>query len=379
MKNQTDTVKEGSNKESSNRGQITLSKNFVPRVISWNITSKCNLKCAHCYMDSNLKRTLGELNTSDGKALIDQIVEVSLPMLILSGGEPLLRADVFDISKYATDKGLRVVMGTNGTLITDRVAKKLSSSGIKAVAISIDSKSPEQHDKFRGIDNAWELAINGIKACIRNNVEVQINTTVTKQNYDEIDGIMKLGEKLGASHFHLFFLVSTGRGIKVKDISPIKYEKKIREVLEKSQYYKLNVRPTCAPQFMRIAKQMGYEKKNRWSRGCMAGLNYCRIFPTGEVTPCPYLPIRLGNIKERNFRDIWFNSKILLSLRNFDNLKGRCGICEFKSICGGCRARAYGLTTSFSNICGSLHDPTELKGDYLAEDPCCTYNPNSSE
>ena len=123
-------------------------------------------------MDSNLKRTAGELNTSEGKALVDQIVEVSLPMLILSGGEPLLRADVFDISKYATDKGLRVVMGTNGTLITDKIARKLSSSGIKAVAISIDSKSPEQHNKFRGIDNSWELAINGIKACIRNNIKV---------------------------------------------------------------------------------------------------------------------------------------------------------------------------------------------------------------
>jgi radical SAM protein with 4Fe4S-binding SPASM domain len=327
-------------------------------------------------MDAREREGKGELNTEEGKMLIDQIAEVSKPILILSGGEPLLRNDVFELAKYGTEKGLRMVMGTNGTLITDPIARQLKLSGIQRIAVSLDSSVPERHDEFRGVKGSWKRTVEGIEACRRNDVDVQVNTTVTQQNYDEIDEIMTMAEKLGASNFHLFFLVPTGRGKKVKDISPVMYEKMIRGVLEKSVKHKLNVRPTCAPQFMRIAKLMKLKLKH-WSRGCIAGLSYCRVYPTGEVTPCPYLPIKLGNIREKLFKSIWFNSEILRNLRDFNNLKCKCGICEYRDVCGGCRARAYGLTSDFLDVCGGLHEPTELKGDYLAEEPWCTYQPKA--
>lgn len=348
---------------------------FLPRLISWNLTFKCNLRCAHCYIDATERERKEELSTYEGKILIDQIAEVSRPILVLSGGEPLLRRDIFELARYATEKGLRVALGTNGTLITDYVARHLKSSGVLKVAVSLDSCVPEKHDEFRGVKGSWKQAVKGIEACRRNGIDVQINTTITQQNYDEIDDIIGLAEKLGVNDFHIFFLVPTGRGRKIEDVLPVMYEKMIKDILEKSVKYRLNIKPTCAPQFMRIAEQLGLELKMRWSRGCIAGVSYCRIYPTGEVTPCPYLPINLGNIREKSFRDIWFNSKVFRTLRDFNNLKGKCGICEFREICGGCRARAYGLTSDLIDVCGGLHEPTELKGDYLAEEPWCTYQP----
>ncbi len=354
--------------------KIGSCKTIVPKLISWNMTFKCNLKCAHCYIDAREREGKEELSTDEGKLLIDQIAEVGNPVIIMSGGEPLLRNDVFELAQYGTEKGLRMSMGTNGTLITDQTARKLKHAGIKKVAISLDSSTPEGHDEFRGVKGSWKRVINGIEACKRNNIDVQINTTITQQNYDEIDDIMVLAEKLGAKDFHPFFLVPTGRGRKIENLSPVMYEKMIRDVFEKSAKYNLNVKPTCAPQFMRIAEQTGLELKHI-VRGCIAGLSYCRIYPTGEVTPCPYLPIKLGNIREKSFKDIWFTSDVLKNLRDFDQLKGKCGICEYRDICGGCRARAYGLTSSFLDVCGDLHAPTGLKGDYLAEEPWCNYQP----
>lgn len=350
-------------------------ENFLPRLISWNLTFKCNLRCAHCYVDADKSEGKGELNTDEGRMLIDQIVEVGKPILIMSGGEPLLRDDVFELARYGTDKGLRVAMGTNGTLITDQVANQLKSSGVRRIAISLDSAVPQRHDEFRGVKGSWRLAVEGVKACRRNDLDVQINTTLTKQNYHEIDHIVDLAEKVGASDLHIFFLVPTGRGKKVEDVSPAMYERMIRSVLEKSTKSRLNIKPTCAPQFMRILKQMDIRPKKHWSRGCIAGLSYCRVYPTGQITPCPYLPIKLGNIREKRLKDIWFGSKILRTLRDFNNLKGKCRICEYRNICGGCRARAYGVTSNLIDVCSGLHEPTRLIGDYLAEDPWCTYKP----
>lgn len=374
MKNQAKSFRKDISKKHPAAPSEMASENFVPRLISWNLTFKCNLRCAHCYLNALEREGKGELNTDEGKMLIDQIVEVSKPILILSGGEPLLRNDIFELVKYGTEKGLRVTIGTNGTLITDDIARQLKLSGVPRIAVSLDSSIPERHDEFRGVKGSWKRTVEGIETCRRNDIDVQINTTVTQQNYDEIDDIMALAEKLEASKFHLFFLVPTGRGKKVEDVSPVMYEKMIKGVLEKSSKYKLNVRPTCAPQFMRIAKLMKLDVKH-WMRGCIAGLSYCRIYPTGEVTPCPYLPIKLGDIREKRFRSIWFNSEIFRTLRDFNNLKGKCGICEYRDVCGGCRARAYGLTSDFLDVCGCLHEPTELKGDYLVEEPWCTYQP----
>ena len=353
-------------------------KKHIPRIISWNSTFKCDLKCAHCYMDAQERESAKELSTEEGKMLIDQIAEVSKPVLVLSGGEPLMRKDIFELARYGTEKGLKMAMGTNGVGITDEVAKKILASGIKKMAISMDSSTPEIHDEFRGVPGSWQKAIDGIKASIRNGLGVQFNTTVTVQNFDDIDNILDMAEGLGVKDLHLFFLVPTGRGTEVEDITPEMYEKMIRQVLAKSQETELDVKPTCAPQYMRIAEQMGIDM-SRWSRGCIAGLSYVRIYPEGEVTPCPYLPIKLGNILETPFKDIWENNEVLQKMRDFDNLTGRCGACEYKAKCGGCRARSYGLSSDFIEACGGLHEPEELEGDYLGEEPWCPYQPKGWE
>jgi radical SAM protein with 4Fe4S-binding SPASM domain len=347
---------------------------FVPLVVSWNVTRKCNSKCPHCYINATTQQLKNELTTEEAKNLIDQICEVSRPLLILSGGEPLLRNDIFELVRYGAAKGLKMGLGSNGSLIDGTVAKRLKEAGIETVSISLDSHIPEQHDEFRGVSGSWEKAVSAIKALRENGVLVQVNTTVTQQNYDQIDDIMSLAETLGVENFHLFFLVPTGRGVKIADISPAKYENMIKTTFAKAARHTLNVRPSCAPQFMRIAKDMGLDMR-RWIRGCIAGLYYCRVYPNGDITPCPYLPIKLGNIREKSFKEIWFNSDMFKSMRDFNALKGKCGECEYHALCGGCRARAYGLSSDFIDYCGDLHEPAELKGDYLTEDPWCVYQP----
>jgi radical SAM protein with 4Fe4S-binding SPASM domain len=350
------------------------SEKYVPLVVSWNLTRKCNLKCPHCYINATTQELKNELTTGESKNLIDQICEVSRPLLILSGGEPLLRPDVYELVRYGASKGLKMGLGSNGSLINATAAKRLKEAGIETVSISLDSHIPEQHDEFRGVPGSWEKAVGAIKALQENGVLVQVNTTLTQQNYDQIGDIMSLVENIGVENFHLFFLVPTGRGVKMADISPAEYESMIKTTFAKVAKHKLNVRPSCAPQFMRIAKDMGLNM-SRWIRGCLAGLYYCRVYPNGDVTPCPYLPIKLGNIREKSFKEIWFNSEMFKTLRNFDALKGKCGVCEHRAVCGGCRARAYGLSSDFIDYCGDLHEPAELKGDYLTEDPWCVYQP----
>jgi radical SAM protein with 4Fe4S-binding SPASM domain len=349
---------------------------YVPLVMSWNITRECNMKCSHCYINATDRKLDNELNTQEAKNLMDQIYQVSRPLLILSGGEPLLRRDIYELIRYGSKIGLKMGLGSNGSLIDETAATKLKDSGIATVSISLDSNVPTQHDEFRGVSGAWAKAVDACKALRENNVLVQVNTTLTQQNYNQIDDIMTLAENIGVENFHLFFLVPTGRGTKIADISPKQYEEMIAKTFAKTANHTLNVRPSCAPQFMRIAKDMGLDMR-QWIRGCIAGLYYCRIYPNGDVTPCPYLPINLGNVRQNSFKEIWFNSEVFKALRDPNMLKGKCGACEYRSLCGGCRARAYGLSNDFIDYCGDLHEPTELKRDYLTEDPWCVYQPKN--
>lgn len=345
---------------------------YRPALISWNVTSRCNLRCAHCYLDAGGGDP--ELTTDEAKMLIDQVAAVGSPVMILSGGEPLLRDDLCEIARYGTSHGLRMALGTNGTLIDGRTAARLGEAGIRKAAISLDSADPAVHDRFRGVSGAWRRAVAGIEACREAGVGVQLHTTVTLGNHHELAAVADLGESLGVHDFQFFFLVPTGRGRGLADVSPGMYETLIREILRLRAQKSLSIRPTCAPQYVRIASEMGLPLAEG-ERGCIAGLRYCRIDPKGEVTPCPYLPLGLGNIRETTFAEIWNGSEVFMALRSGEALTGKCGRCEYRSGCGGCRARAYGLTERIAHPRGGT--VTRGGGDYLAEDPWCLYEPGA--
>ena len=347
--------------------------NYSPRIISWNTTKKCNLKCQHCYINAKTEEDNDEMNTVEGKALIDQIADLGKSILVLSGGEPLLRKDIFELARYAVQKGLVVALGTNGTLLDNQAAKSFHEVGLRRVAISIDSSTPQVHDELRGVEGSWSKAIDGVNASLRNGLDVQFNVTMTRQNLDDFEGILSMAERMGVKNVHLFFLVPTGRGKNVRDISPLDYEALLRKALAYPSN-KLQVKPTCAPQFMRIAKEMKIDMR-RWGRGCIAGISYCRVMPDGSVTPCPYVPVKVGNVRDMALKEIWNSSEVLNALRDFSKLKGKCGFCSYRDVCGGCRARAYGLTSYCSGASISGQE-RKIEGDILAEDPWCTYNPN---
>jgi radical SAM protein with 4Fe4S-binding SPASM domain len=352
-------------------------KEFTPTLVSWNVTFRCNLRCVHCYLDSGPQKKSDELSYEEGRFLIDSLQKARTRTLILSGGEPLLRDDLFDLIHHGTRKGLYMALGTNGTLINDEVADALKCAGIRKVAISLDSIRAEQHDQFRRRRGAWERAVQGIAACREAGIPIQIHTTVTPSTYTEIESILSFGEQLGARDFQLFFLVPSGRGIQVRDIAPDQYEQMIRGVLQYTTGRAISVRPTCAPQFVRIAHQLGIPV-DAGLRGCLAGLSYCRVYPSGEITPCPYLPVRAGSVREQAFQEIWNNAPLFQELRNFHLLHGKCGECAYAPICRGCRARAFGASVSHREACGGLLRPGEADGDYLAEDPSCPYQPEAA-
>jgi radical SAM protein with 4Fe4S-binding SPASM domain len=347
-----------------------------PALISWNVTFRCPLRCPHCYIDASKEDNRAELDTRDALKVIDQIAGLGTRVLILSGGEPLLRADIFELAAHAKESGLHVSMGTSGIMIDDEVAIRMKDAGIRKAAISLDSADSLMHDRFRGLPGAWSRTVNGIQACLRHGIGVLVNITILRENYRQVPEIISFCENLGVTEFQLFFLVPTGRGTGVDDITPEMYETIIHSVMDKTASGTVTIRPTCAPQYTRIRAQLGMEQPA--FPGCLAGKQYCRIYPDGDVTPCPYLPLRIGNVTTTPLAEIWQGSAILNNLRNPDLLEGKCGACEFRRVCGGCRARAYGLHRSAGNACGKLDDPKDSTGNYLAEEPWCLYVPEAA-
>ncbi len=340
---------------------------FAPFLISWNLTKRCNLKCDHCYLDaSELEGTAGEIPAEEALRIVDQIAGYSPgAMLILTGGEPLLRPDLYDIAKRASDGGLSVVVGTNGTLIDDAAAKRLRASGVQGVGISLDSIFPASHDEFRGLRGAWEKTVGAIDALKDNGLEFQIQFTVTKRNYDEIPDLIKMASDKGAKAANVFFLVCTGRGQEMTDISPEQYEGMLNYLADAEAEYagKMMVRARCAPHFLRVVHQRSPDSSvmKGATSGCIAGTGYFRITPEGDVTPCPYMPGSVGNIRRQPLSEIWESSATFQSLRN-PQYNGKCADCRYNEACGGCRARA--LSSS---------------GDMLGEDPWCDYKPELDE
>jgi radical SAM protein with 4Fe4S-binding SPASM domain len=347
----------------------------APRIISWNITLRCPLKCSHCYVDAGEREAAGVLTTEEAFSVIDQMRRTGTPVVVLSGGEPLLRDDVFEIAAYGTEQGLRMVMGTSGVLLDANTAERLRDAGVKAVAVSLDSGSPTVHDSYRGMKGAWEKAVAALGHCRRAGIGTQVNITVMRPGTGDVGEVVRLGMSLGVRDFQVFLPVPTGRSGGAGNGTPEEYETLIREVLVLGREAGVRLRPTCAPQFRRIAEGLGIRDPG-WGRGCIAGISYCRVYADGDVTPCPYLPVVAGNVKKTPFHEIWNNSAVFATLRDPGLLQGKCGRCGFKTVCGGCRARAYrGGGTVSPMACNGLAPPPGIPGELCAGDPFCPYEP----
>lgn len=343
------------------------------RMIAWEITRTCNLACVHCRASALHGAYGGELTTQQCRDLIDEILTFASPIVILTGGEPLVRPDFFEIAAYGIGKGLRMVAGTNGALITPEIARKLKAVGIPRISVSLDFSTPEGHDSFRGVPGAFEATLAGIKNAQDAGVEVQINTTVTKLNVSDLEDILGLAERLGAVAFHPFLLVPTGRGkeLEAQELPPEEYERTLNWVYDRQKDSKIFFKPTDAPHYFRIMRQRASGEGEKitaerhgmqaMTRGCLGGIGFCFISHRGQIQPCGYFEVAAGNIRDELFRRIWETSALFRDLRDFSKLKGKCGICEYKKVCGGCRARAY-----------------ETTGDYLDEEPYCVYEPKKS-
>lgn len=338
----------------------------APYLVALNLTERCNLACAHCYLDAKVMKegATDELGTKDVKRVLSQIAEVSAEtMVVLTGGEPTLRPDLPELARHASALGLMVVVGTNGMLLRSDRVKELQEAGVSGFGISVDSLNPGQHDDFRGRKGAWLKTMQGIDACKDAGMPFQIHFSATDETADEIDDMVAFARDAGAMVLNVFFMVCTGRGEKYSGISPEKYDAVLRRVAEAARTEKrLMVRAKCAPHFKRIAMEMdpewpitaahGYD-----AGGCIAGTRYARVTPNGDVTPCPFMENSAGSVKDQSFVEIWHNAPVFEALRA-PKLEGRCGACEFQILCGGCRAR-----------------PLALNGNMMGEDTLCTYQP----
>jgi len=347
------------------------------QLVAWELTRSCNLLCAHCRASANGINSSGELTTDECYRVIDEIAQIAArPILILTGGEPLMRPDFFEIAAYAARKGLRVVVGSNGTMLSHEVAHRLKNIPVARVSVSLDFPNAAEQDKFRGMPGAFQEAMDGIKHIREAGMEVQVNSTITKLNVHHLADLLTLARETGAVSFHPFMLVPTGRGKNLESfvLSSEEHEKTLNWFYDRQLEMggSMFCRPVDAPHYFRISRQrqkQGDPKPvltqshhghpiDALTRGCLAGTGFCFISHKGRVQGCGYLDVSAGNIREQSFGEIWHNSPLFRNLRDLSLVKGKCGACEYKRICGGCRARAY-----------------EATGDYLKEEPYCIYQP----
>jgi radical SAM protein with 4Fe4S-binding SPASM domain len=384
---------------------MTTVSPYTAYSVSWNLTQRCNLECAHCYLSAHAGAdTAGELTTDECRRVVDEIARVNPNVfLILTGGEPLLRRDVFEVAGYASARGFTTVLGTNGVLLREREARRMREHGVLGASISLDSTDRARHDAFRRLPGAWDGAVRATRVLADAGLDFSLHMSVTDWNVSEVPAMIDLARELGAKVLNFFFLVRTGRGRDLTDIDAAAYERIltylaraqgvgegppgfVRQLLGAAVGARgaeprrapsgfedpwstpvgradgLLVRAKCAPHFRRILWQLNPASpllKNYAHGSCPAGKYYCRITPGGDVTPCPYMPVSVGNLREVAFDELWRSAPVFAALRD-PQLGGRCGACEFSRVCGGCRCRAY-----------AAH------GDILAEDPACAYQPGA--
>ncbi len=357
---------------------LTANNHFVsyengPRIIFWELTEGCNLKCIHCRATAQPERSPDELTTQQAFQVIDEIADFCSPILILTGGEPLYRPDFFEIASYAHLKGITLAMASNGTLITEEIAKKIKASGIRRVAISFDGPSASIHDHFRGLQGSFQQALTGAAHVKAQGLQLQFNTTITSHNVDYLEEMITLSQDMDVDALHLFMLVPVGCGVQIVESNMLS-DKRYEEVLEwfynRSREVNFEIRATCAPHYYRIMRQKAKENGERITvqshgmaavtKGCLAGTGVCFISHKGNVQPCGYLPVKAGNVLDEGFEQIWNHSSLFNKLRNPTSIEGKCGVCEYINVCSGCRARAY-------------HE----SGNYMAEEPYCAYTPKA--
>ena len=376
--------------DAASRSHLSEEQDLAPKVIAWESTRACNFSCVHCRAKAQRLPDPKQLTTQEALVLMNQIAEFCKPILIISGGDPLLRKDVFEIASHASSLGIKVVMSPSGSDITPEVTNKIKASGIKMISISLDGSRPEIHDSFRQVPGAFNMALKSLRNARRDELPFKINTTVTQHNLRDLSNILKLAAKLGATAWDVFMLVPTGRGKVEMEITPEQYEETLHLIYTSNLASPIPIKMTCSPHYNRVVVQRERESKNEHShameskqgppssvenshppshassqmrgRGCMAGNGFCFISHVGDVFGCGFLPVPAGNVLQRDFKQIYQESPLFIELRNYNLLRGKCGMCEYKTICGGCRARAFSYT-----------------GSYLEEEPYCVYAPIRSD
>jgi heme b synthase len=361
-----------------------------PRLIFWETTKACNLRCQHCRAVPEAERARTELATDEAFGVIDQIAEVTRPVLILSGGEPLYRPDIFDIAAHGAGRGFRMALATNGTLIDRGIARRIRTTGFSRVAVSLDGAIAETHDAFRRLPGSHSRALDGLRLVREEGVSIQINSTIARHNVTELPQLLELALSIGADALHIFMLVPVGCGVTIaeREMLPAdEYERVLHWFYDQSKTTPIDLKATCAPHYFRVRAQRIIEERKQgdastpfvahgtrmkaapdpaggrplstMTRGCLAGTAVCFLSNIGDVYPCGYLPVSAGSVRQQTFGEIWRDSPVFARLRDPGAFLGKCGICRYQAICAGCRARAYSAT-----------------GDYMEEEPFCTYQPD---
>jgi radical SAM protein with 4Fe4S-binding SPASM domain len=342
---------------------ITITK---PRIVAFEVTRKCRYNCIHCRAAASKESTKEYLTKEQCKQILFFLAEYNKCVVILTGGEPMERKDIYELIEYGNDIGHKMALATSGYLINDDSAKKLKNAGVLTISFSIDGSDAASHDSFRRTAGAFETTLAAIEKAKKNNIKFQINTTITHSNLEHVPKIAQLAQKLSAYCFNPFILVPTGRGAAISNeiLEPGIYERLLYDLAEIKKQSPIEVRVTCGPQFSRIMAQKNpkaFSIKNR-HKGCMAGGEFAFVSYRGDIQTCGFLDIPAGNLidSDYNFANIWESSAFLNDIRNVSLYQGKCGQCEYVESCGGCRARAYAMT-----------------GNYLASDPICDYQPKS--
>ncbi|MFH1718946.1 MAG: radical SAM protein [Planctomycetota bacterium] len=355
----------------------------ILRLLFWESTIRCNLTCAHCRRIESDEQAHRDMSTAQAKDLIGQLAQLGtgqpmMPVLVFSGGEPLCREDLFELIGQARSSGITPALATNGTLIDSAIADKIRSSGVARVSVSLDGATAEVHDRLRQLEGSFDRAVEGIGHLRDKKVPFQINITLTKYNAGQLEEVYELAKSLGAVAVHIFMLVPVGCGQSLAEtdmLSPEQYEQKMIETCKLDGRGELQMKVTCGPHYERVIRQEGLHKSRMQeakgadtvpgrgehggaSKGCLAGLGVLFVGHQGDVFPCGYLPVKCGNVLEDRLSDIWHNSENLARMRDTNELEGKCGVCGYRNVCGGCRGRAYGAT-----------------GNYMAEEPFCAYVP----